>query len=70
MMGGVNTSYDYVNTMRFGYINPKGTVVVTNTLLQGGIVSVYYLGTLVGCLMGGALGDRVGRIKSLAIACV
>lgn len=70
MMGGVNTSYDYVNTMKFGYINPKGTVVVTNTLLQGGIVSVYYLGTLVGCLMGGALGDRVGRIKSLAIACV
>ena len=69
-MGGVNTSYDYVNTMKFGYINPKGAVVVTNTLLQGGIVSVYYLGTLVGCLMGGALGDRVGRIKSLAIACV
>ncbi|KAH8700717.1 hypothetical protein BGW36DRAFT_357368 [Talaromyces proteolyticus] len=56
MMGGVNTLYDYVNTMKFGFIKAKGTVVVRDTLLQGGIVSVYYSGTL--------------RIKSLAIACV
>lgn len=39
--------------------------VITNSLLQGGIVSVYYLGTLVGCLLGGAIGDRVGRIKTI-----
>lgn len=70
MMGGVNTSYNYVYTMKFGYVDSTGTVVVTNTLLQGGIVSVYYLGTLVGCLIGGSLGDRVGRIKSIGIAAV
>jgi MFS family permease len=70
MMGGVNTSYDYVHTMKFGYVDSTGTVVVTNTLLQGGIVSVYYLGTLVGCLMGGSLGDRAGRIKTIGIAAV
>lgn len=36
-------------------------------LLQGGIVAVYYLGTLVGCLAGGSLGDRFGRIKTIFI---
>ena len=37
------------------------------TLLQGGITSVYYLGTLVGCFIGGSVGDRLGRIKSFAV---
>ncbi|KAL4968689.1 major facilitator superfamily domain-containing protein [Aspergillus stella-maris] len=41
--------------------------IVTATLLQGGITSVYYLGTLVGCFIGGSVGDRFGRIKSFAI---
>jgi MFS family permease len=30
-------------------------------------VSVYYLGTLVGCLVGGWFGDRYGRIKTIAL---
>jgi MFS family permease len=30
-------------------------------------VSVYYLGTLVGCLVGGWFGDRYGRIKCIAL---
>lgn len=35
--------------------------------LSGGIVSVYYLGTLFGCLLGGWVGDKVGRIKTIAL---
>ncbi|KAH7024753.1 sugar transporter STL1 [Microdochium trichocladiopsis] len=65
MMGGVNTAYDYYTLMGFGHRGPDGAVVVTNDLLQGGIVSVYYLGTLVGCLVGGSLGDRYGRIRTI-----
>lgn len=50
MMGGVNNATDYINTMKFGYVDASGTPVVTDSLLQGGIVAVYYLGTLVGCM--------------------
>lgn len=67
MMGGVNTAYDYYTLMGFGHRGPDGGVVVTNSLLQGGIVSVYYLGTFVGCLVGGSIGDRFGRIKTIFI---
>lgn len=65
MMGGVNESDDYVHTMGFGHVDDNGKVVVTNALLQGGIVAIYYLGTLVGCLWGGAVADRYGRIKTI-----
>ncbi len=30
-------------------------------------VSAYYLGTLIGCLIGGSIGDTHGRIKSIAL---
>ena len=47
MMGSVNVSIDYaVNTMKFGhtkYVDGVPTVVVDNTILQGGIVSHAYL---------------------------
>lgn len=33
-------------------------VTITEPTRQGGIVSIYYFGTLLGCLMGGVLGDR------------
>lgn len=41
MMGGVNNAEDYYDrTMHFGHKDPDtGAVVVTNTMLQGGIVS-------------------------------
>lgn len=29
-------------------------------------VSVYYLGTLVGCLIGGWVGDKIGRVRTIA----
>ena len=69
MMGGVNNAVSYYqDTMKLGYINPNtGAPVITNTLLQGGIVSVYYLGTLIGCLVGGSFGDRYGRIKTIGL---
>lgn len=43
MMGSVNVSIDYaVHRMKFGHVEPNTTqVVVDNTLLQGGIVSVF-----------------------------
>lgn len=68
MMGGVNTAKDYVRKMGFGYVDDAtGEVVTTNALLKGGIVSVYYLGTLFGCLLGGWVGDKVGRIRTIAL---
>lgn len=35
----------------------------------GGIVAIYYLGTLCGALGAGIIGDQIGRIKSITIAC-
>ena len=61
---------DYIETMNFGYtatINgSKNTPVITDSLLQGGIVSVYYLGTLVGALVAGLVAEKYGRIKTIA----
>jgi len=71
MMGGVNNATNYIDLMGFGYVDgATGDPIVTDSLLQGGIVSVYYLGTLFGCLLGGWVGDRIGRIKSMAFGSV
>lgn len=71
MMGGVNNAKDYIDLMGFGYVDPDtDEPMVTDSLLQGGIVSVYYLGTLFGCLIGGWIGDKVGRIKTIAAGSV
>jgi MFS family permease len=58
--------------MGFGFtpVNSDGSLgnpVITNTLLQGGIVSIYYLGTLIGALFGGWVGDRIGRTRAIAL---
>lgn len=66
-MGGVNVSPDYLRVMGLGHVDAAGDVVVTNTLRQGGIVAVYYLGTLIGCLLGGAIGDEYGRINTIGL---
>ncbi|KAH8902905.1 general substrate transporter [Coniochaeta sp. PMI_546] len=71
MMGGVNNAKDYIDLMGFGHVDPVSQEpIVTDSLLQGGIVSVYYLGTLFGCLGGGWLGDKMGRIKTIAAGAV
>lgn len=40
MMGGVNNAVNYIDLMKFGYVEPNGYPVITDSLLQGGIVSV------------------------------
>ncbi|KAF3056564.1 Sugar transporter STL1 [Daldinia childiae] len=70
MMGGVNSSPDYIYRMKFGYVDDTGEPVVTDTLLQGGIMSVFYLGTLIGCMIGGYIGDRFGRINTIAVGAI
>ncbi|KAI0191388.1 general substrate transporter [Xylaria flabelliformis] len=68
VMSGVNNAENYIDIMGLGYVDEKtGDPVITNSILQGGIVSVYYLGTLVGCLLGGWIGDKIGRIKTIAL---
>ncbi|KAI4592613.1 hypothetical protein KJ359_011064 [Pestalotiopsis sp. 9143b] len=68
MMGGVNNAKDYIDLMGFGYVDPvTEEPIITNSLLQGGIVSVYYLGTLFGCMFGGWIGDKIGRVKTIAV---
>jgi MFS family permease len=71
MMAGVNNAKDYIELMGFGHVETidgsVNTPVITNSLLQGGIVSVYYLGTLVGALAGGWVGEKVGRIQTIAL---
>ncbi|KAK9323091.1 general substrate transporter [Lipomyces orientalis] len=70
LMSGVNNSPDYVNHMQYGYVDPDGTVHVTDSAKQGGIVAIYYFGTLLGCFLGGYLGDRLGRINSIGVGAV
>jgi len=71
MMGGVNNAKDYIELMGIGYTatvdGSPNTPVITNSLLQGGIVSVYYLGTLVAAFVGGWVGEKIGRIKTIAL---
>lgn len=67
LMGGVNQSTNYIYRMGLGYLDDTGSPVITKTLLQGGIMAVFYLGTLVGCLAGGSFGDRYGRIGTLGL---
>lgn len=68
---GVNTSADYAELMKFGHRDEATkTVVVTDSLLQGGIVAVYYLGTLFGAFIGGYVGDWQGRIKTIALGAI
>lgn len=56
-MGGVNISPDYVKLMG----------LESNEALLGGVVAVYYAGTLIGALMGGWIGDKIGRIKTVVL---
>ncbi|KAK9456030.1 general substrate transporter [Dipodascopsis uninucleata] len=69
MMSGVNNSPDYISHMKYGYTEDDGTVRITNSALQGGIVGIYYVGTLIGALIGGYLGDKMGRIRSIEVGC-
>jgi len=56
-MSDVNISPDYLSLM--GLEN--------NPALLGGVVAVYYAGCLIGALMGGWIGDRIGRIRTVVV---
>ncbi|KAH7088396.1 major facilitator superfamily transporter sugar [Paraphoma chrysanthemicola] len=66
VMGGVNSAPRYVQEVGIG--NADGRI--TDTLHEGGIVSIYYLGCIFGCFAGGWLADRIGRINGLWIGAV
>ncbi|CDZ98692.1 general substrate transporter [Phaffia rhodozyma] len=66
VMSGVNNSTSYKVLM--GTASDPETQ--RDSAAIGGIVAIYYLGTLFGGLMGGILGDSIGRIKTIEIACV
>ncbi|OCF78294.1 hypothetical protein I204_00232 [Kwoniella mangroviensis CBS 8886] len=36
----------------------------------GGIVAIYYLGSMIGGLVGGYLGDKIGRVKTVIFGCL
>ena len=61
VMSQVNLNEDYWNYM--GINSPKGNS--RNVAAEGGIVAVYYIGTLIGALVAGSLADRAGRIKAV-----
>ncbi len=64
-MGSVNANPNYLVTMGLG--NADG--VVFDSTKQGGIVSIYYLGTLLGSLLGGMVSDRFGRKIAVVTGC-
>ena len=51
------------NNRPVGINSPMGNS--RNVAAEGGIVSVYYGGTLIGALVAGSLADRAGRIKAV-----
>ncbi|KAI8097542.1 general substrate transporter [Halteromyces radiatus] len=59
VMGSVNLSDDYLDIMGLRY----------NAALLGGVVSLYYVGTLIGALMGGWIGDKIGRVRTVVVGC-
>ena len=61
VMALVNLNPEYQRVMG---INPiEGNQ--RNVAAEGGIVAVYYCGTLIGALVAGSLADRMGRIKAV-----
>ena len=61
VMSQVNLNPDYQR--KVGIYPVKGNS--RNVAAEGGIVAVYYGGTLIGALIGGSLADRAGRIKAV-----
>ncbi|KAK5453627.1 hypothetical protein LTS15_006814 [Exophiala xenobiotica] len=62
VMSVVNISPSYIDLVKIG---DSSTGTITQPTKQGGIVAIYYIGTLVGALMGGAMSDKFGRRKAI-----
>lgn len=64
VMSGVNESKDYLRLMGTDSgVNGKETQRDSATV--GGIVAIYYAGTLLGGLLGGYMADSAGRMKTI-----
>jgi len=61
VMSQVNLNENYQTLMGINPIEGNSR----NVAAEGGIVCVYYGGTLIGALVAGALADRCGRIKAV-----
>lgn len=59
VMGGVNSSPRYIQEVGIGTSDGK----ITDSLHEGGIVSIYYLGCIFSCFARGWLADRISRIN-------
>ncbi|KZP06847.1 hypothetical protein FIBSPDRAFT_763696 [Athelia psychrophila] len=66
VMSLVNLNEDYLTKM--GIYPTTGNQ--RNTAALGGIVAVYYGGSLIGALFGGELADRAGRITAIMIGVI
>ncbi|PLW58331.1 hypothetical protein PCANC_00559 [Puccinia coronata f. sp. avenae] len=65
VMSGVNNTLNYQHEMGI-FSQPQSEADAAKI---GGIVAVYYVGTFIGALIGGSLGDRIGRLKTIVFAC-
>ncbi|KAF2272053.1 putative MFS sugar transporter [Westerdykella ornata] len=64
VMGAVNVAPEYGH--RMGFADEKGHVIKPS--LQGGLVSTYYAGALLGAFWAGQFSDTYGRIKGIWMA--
>ncbi|ORY02663.1 general substrate transporter [Clohesyomyces aquaticus] len=71
VMGAVNVAPEYGCSerlqQRMGFMDANGVVI--KPTLQGGIVAMYYAGSLLGAFAAGIFSDSYGRIKGIWVAC-
>ncbi|EST08802.1 General substrate transporter [Kalmanozyma brasiliensis GHG001] len=64
VMSGVNESKDYLRLMGTAS-GVDGNETERDSAAIGGIVAIYYLGTLLGGFLGGYMADNAGRMKTI-----
>lgn len=69
VMSGVNESADYLRLMGTAS-GVTGSESERDSAAIGGIVAIYYGGTLIGGFLGGHIADHAGRMKAIFIACL
>ena len=57
------------NSSRQGGIVSSASAMLSILVVLTDVLLVYYLGTLIGCIIAGVLGDRIGRIKTMLHGC-
>ncbi|KAK3703639.1 hypothetical protein LTR37_014335 [Vermiconidia calcicola] len=64
VMGAVTVAPEFISRMEYGDANGN----VTRPLLQGGISSIYYAGSLIGGFWAGSFSDKYGRVAGIRVA--